>query len=304
MDYFGGYQSIFDWDVRDKPEVKKYYITKMLRISNRMFSYENLPEHIDQNILEWYLQTIGFLIGVKYVDKLYIIPGSFGGEQNEMYIPTEVRISNPYLVLNRSYTINTDCVLCKNDAMLQGLLPTYRRYTDLICENDITMQIASINTRISSLITADDDTGFESAKKYIEDVENGKLGIIMNDDMIMNDGIKVQPTASAANSNIYTQLTEYDRYLWNSMLRDIGLGANNNTKRENISENESTLDDDGLLPLVDDMLLCRQEWCKKINTMFGENISVKLNSAWDSRRKEMKEDGMEKDEGLLPGSDE
>lgn len=304
MDYFGGYQSIFDWDARDKPEVKKYYITKMLRLSNRMFSYENLSAHIDQNILEWYLQTCGFLIAVKHNDKLYILPGAFGGTPNEMYIPTEAIISNPYLQLNKSYTINKDCVLIKNDSMLQGLLPIYRRYTDLICENDITMQIASINTRISSLITADDDTSFESAKKYIEDIETGKLGIIMNDDMIMNDGIKVQPTASEANSNIYTQLTEYDRYLWNSMLREIGLGANNNTKRENISENESTLDDDGLLPLVDDMLLCRQKWCDEINDMFGENISVQLNSAWDKRRKEMNEDGMETDEGLLSGSDE
>lgn len=304
MDYFGGYQSIFDWDARDKPSVKKYYITKMLRISNRMFSYENLPVHIDQNILEWYLQTIGFLIGVKYGDKLYILPGNFGGEPNEMYIPTEAIISNPYLVLNRSYTINNDCVLCKNDSMLQGLLPIFRRYTDLLCENDITMQIASINTRISSLITADDDTGFKSAEKYIEDIETGKLGIIMNEDMIMNDGIKVQPTASAANSNIYTQLTEYDRYLWNSMLREIGLGANNNTKRENISENESALDDDGLLPLVDDMLLCRQKWCDEINDMFGENISVKLNSAWEKRRKEMNKDELETNKGTIPGYDE
>lgn len=283
MDYYGNYQSIYDWNSRDKPAVKKYYITKMLRYSNRMFKYDGLPETIKADILEWYLQTVGFLCGVKYNDNVYIIPASFGGEPDEMYIPTRMIVANSYLQLNSEYTIDKDCVLCKNDSQLQGLLPIMRRYADLMCENDITMQIASINTRITSLISADDDNAFNSAIKYLDDIETGKLGIIMDGSFIMQDGIKVQPTASAANSNIYTQLTEYDRYLWNSFLREIGLGANNNTKRENISENESNLDDDGLEPLISDMLQCRKVFCEKINDLFGTDITVDLNDPWKER---------------------
>lgn len=280
--------SIFNWNTRDKPYVQKYYIINKLRMTNRMFVYDNLPEHIDPNILEWYLQSNGFLIAVEYENKLYILPGSFGGESNEMYIPTQAIINNPYLKLNKTYNIDENCVILKNDCMLQGLLPTFRRYSMLQCENDITLNIASINTRISALLSADDDRAYKSAAKYLDDIESGKLGVI-GENTFFNDGIKAQPIASSSNSNIYTQLCEYDRYLQNSLAREIGLGATVNLKRENISENESQQDDDTLLPIVDDMELCRKESIEKINKMFNTNISVSLSSAWKHRRDEMKE---------------
>lgn len=277
----------YTWNVRDKPKVRDYYINNKLRITNRMFKYENLPEHIDVNILELYLQSLGFLICVKYNDKIYFLNGSFGGNPNEMYIPTKAIINNPYLKLNKEYDIDKDCVILKNDSLLQGILPTIKRYSTLQCENDITLYIASVNTRISSLLSADDDKAFESAKKYLKDIEDGNLGVI-GENTFINDGVKIQPTASSANSNIYTQLCEYDRYLQNSFYREVGLGATVNLKRENISENESKQDDDTLLPLVDDMLLCRKESIEKINKMFNTNISVDFDSSWKERHIEVK----------------
>ena len=293
MDYFTNSPcNLFTWDVRDKPNVKRYYVTKFLRQSNRMFKYENLPDTITPSILEWYLQSLGFLIAVKHNDKVYILNGTFGGEPNHLYLPTIAIINNPYLDLNKEFKIDEDCVLVKNDSMLQGVIPLYARYATLRCENDITLNIASINTRISQLLSADDDRAFNSSKKYLEDIENGKLGVI-GENSFITDGIKVQPTASSANSNLYTQLCEYDRYLDNSLAREIGLGATVNLKRENVSEMESQQDDDTLLPVVDDMLLCRQEAIEQINNMFDTNITVSLNSAWKNRRDETKEESEE-----------
>lgn len=288
MNYFPYKDDLFSWNVRDKPGVLQYYITNKLRISNRMFKYKNLPEHIDVNVFEWYLQTNGFMGAFKDNGKLYFLICSFGGEPNESYIPTKLLVSNPYLKLNKEFTIDKDCVLIKNDSMLQGVLPTYKRYSYLQCENDITLTIASINTRLSTLLSADEDSSFESAKKYLQDIEEGKLGVIA-ENTFLTDGIKVQPASSGADSNIYTQLCEYDRYLQNSFSREIGLGATANLKRENISENESQQDEDTLLPLVDDMLMCRQESIKKINEMFGTNIEVSLNSSWEIRRDNIEE---------------
>lgn len=304
MDYFNYLtDDLYKWNFREKEQVVKYYMISKFRTSNRMFEYENLPNHIDVNILELYLQSIGFMLAVNYNDKLYILPASLGGEFNEMYIPTEAIVSNPYLKLNKTYMIDEDCVLLKNDSMLQGLTPMFKRYSTMQCENDITLNIASINTRISSLISADDDKGYQSAIKFLEDIEKGKLGII-GEDTFMNDGVKIQPTASSSNSNIYTQLCEYDRYLQNSLYREIGLGATVNLKRENISENESQQDDDTLLPFVDDMLLCRKESIEKINKMFNTEISVKLSSAWEDRRRLIEKEIEDKESEVLENEDE
>lgn len=57
-------------------------------------------------------------------------------------------------------------------------------------------------------------------------------------------------------------------------------------KRETLNSAETQMDSDVLLPLVDDMLINRQNGVEKINEMFGTNISVSFNSAWLEREQE------------------
>jgi hypothetical protein len=51
-------------------------------------------------------------------------------------------------------------------------------------------------------------------------------------------------------------------------------------KREALSESETGLNDDSLMPLCEDMLRCRQEDMDRVNAMFGTNIQVYLDSSW------------------------
>ena len=51
-------------------------------------------------------------------------------------------------------------------------------------------------------------------------------------------------------------------------------------KRESLSANEVAVNEDTLLPFIDDMLQSRKEDLKKFNKMFNTNIDVKLNSSW------------------------
>ena len=52
-------------------------------------------------------------------------------------------------------------------------------------------------------------------------------------------------------------------------------------KRESLSAAELGLNNDIMLPMIDQMLLCRQQDLEKVNAMYGTNISVKLSSAWE-----------------------
>ena len=68
---------------------------------------------------------------------------------------------------------------------------------------------------------------------------------------------------------------------------ELGINANYNMKRESVSADEFRMNDDALMPLIDQMLECRKMACKQINDLFDLNIDVELNSAWLKIAKEV-----------------
>ena len=47
------------------------------------------------------------------------------------------------------------------------------------------------------------------------------------------------------------------------------------------------MNEDALLPLIDQMLECREKFCEEVNELYGLNISVELNSSWKKIRNEV-----------------
>lgn len=268
----------------DKKENINSYIIYMLNRVMQMFKYDGLPDTIPKRVMELYTMTHGHSVVVKHNGSLYVCFGGFAGEPNEYYIPTQYIVANPYLKLFNTFTINEDCVLIRNDSMMYGLMPLFRRYATALVENDITMNMVDINSRISALIDAQDDATRVSAEKYLEDIEAGKSGIIASNAFF--NGIRAQPYGEH-NYQRLTDLIEYHQYMKASWFNELGLNANYNMKREAITSNESQLNDDMLLPLIDDMLECREQAVNEINAMFGTNISVRFGSTWQDNKMEL-----------------
>ena len=99
-------------------------------------------------------------------------------------------------------------------------------------------------------------------------------------------------------------LIELKQYIKANWYMDLGINANYNMKREAINENEATLNEDALIPLIDDMLECRKKAIEKINNMFGYNIAIDFSSAWKKLKKEieMEEKLQEKQAKMLEDS--
>ena len=242
-----------------------------------MFKYNGLPDSIPKYILELYLQTNGNVCFYKHNEKLYVFTGSMGGELNEYYLPTIYTISNPFLNLTKNLVIDKECVVVANDSCYQGMLSQFKKYATGLVENELSMNIASINSRMISLISASDDRTLKSAESYIKHILDGDLSVVSEDAFL--NGVKVQPYVKATNDTL-SKLIEYNQYLKASWFNDIGLNANYNMKREAINSNESQLNDDMLFPTVDDMLERRKDGLEKVNKMYGTNITVELNSSW------------------------
>ena len=200
-------------------------------------------------------------------------------------MPTIYTIANPALNISKNLKIDEDCVVMPNDFLYLGLLPLYERYATGLTENELSMYIATINLRITSIISASDDNTKKSAEKFLEDITSGKLGIIAENAFL--DGIRSQPIRGSSGDDTITSLIEHEQYLKASWYNEIGLNANYNMKRESINSGESQLNNDMLMPLIDSMLYCREEALKKVNAMYDTNITVRKSSSWEDNQIEI-----------------
>lgn len=270
-------------DFTDKVARVNDYLREFFNRTSQMFKYNNLPKTIPKRNLELMLQSYGSIVWYKHNNELYVFRCGLGGEPNEYYMPTIAVITNPYLKLTANAKIDEDCIVMPNDTSYSGLLNLHSKYATMLAEIDITILNCNYTSRMPSLISAKDDKTNASAKKLLQDIIQGKLGIIGESAFL--DGLKSLPYNSQAN-NVITQLIELKQYLKASWYNEMGLNSNYNMKRESINSNESQLNDDMLHPLIDDMLEQRKLALEKVNEMFGTNISVEFNGAWLQNQKE------------------
>ena len=273
--------------VKKKSTSAKSYFRYLLMRTIKMFEYKNLPDTIQADILERYMQLNGAACITKVNDKFFCFNGSAGGVQDVYYRPTEFVIANPHVSQLKPETFSAtvtifgdkphDAVLLRNDTEWFGLTPLIARYAVLMAENTLTIRTADILLRIIALLSAGTDKAKISAEAYLSKLDAGELGVIM--DPKFQESIKMQSPPSN-NGSYLTQFIELQQYLKGSFFNELGLRANYNMKREAIGTGESTLDSDSILPLCDNMLQCRREDISQLNDLYGLSVSVDFSSAW------------------------
>lgn len=219
-------------------------------------------------------------ITVSPVIDLYAFYAGLGGQQDAYYRPTVAIVNNPFLKFDKELVIGRDCAVVRNDSHFLGLMPMYWRYAAQMAENDISIRSAQINSRERSVIIADNQRAYDSAQEYLKKLEDGDLAAIMDTPLLGNSRVE-NGSPSAANTII--QLIELGQYLKASWFNEVGLNTSFNMKREYLSSEEIAVNTDVLMPLVDDMLECRQRGIEIVNSMFGTNVKVKKSSAWEHK---------------------
>lgn len=272
---------LYQAQIRDKDTAVTEFIANTLAKTQSMFEYEGLPDSIPQKELERLLQTTGNVFVTKVDGVLYALTGGKGGEPDVYGRSTLYTVANPALKLSKTYDIQKDGVLIENDTNGESLLPLIGRYAVLYTDGLISLNTASVLTRITMLISASDDKTKQSAEEFLRKIQDGEFSIIGENAFFK--GVNMQ-TAPTTNSVYITQLIELIQYYKASMYNELGLNANYNMKRERLNLGEVSMNVDVLLPYVDNMLKERQNAVEKINAMFDTEISVKLSSSWGLER--------------------
>lgn len=271
-------------ELLDKELASTHFILSWLDKLSMMFDWRGLPKTMPKRYLEYYLLTNGNCLACKADNgDLYCFTGGLSGqEMSPYYEPTEYIVANPALNLFKTFKIDVDGILIRNDSKMLGIMPILRKYCAILIESDITGRNCLVNMRMQRTISASDNKTYQSALQYMDSVKNGKLAVIAETPFL--DGLKINDITS--NTAYFQGLVEVTQYFRAQFLNEIGLNANYNMKREYISDSENVLNDDVLLPFADNMLSERKDACDKINEMFGTDVTVDFASSWKTNAKE------------------
>lgn len=283
-------------NIKNKEKTISHLTELDLIKTNSIFNYTGLPDTISKHELEKILQINGYGIITEVNNELIALWGTETPPYNIYYEPTKIIVNNPWGDINKTFTIDDDCILIKNDCYKMGLLPILTRYNTLLCETDITLLCALINMRIMNIIKANDDNEKKVAEEFLNKLIAGDLSALLSSKYNMSDNYIETLPYSNTSTNYITQLIEIEQYIRGTKLNEIGLQSNYNMKRERLSSSETTLNEDSLKPLIDDMLEQREIALENVNKKYGTNIKVSKNSAWDKKEdKEDKEDNKNED---------
>lgn len=264
------FERIANYSILNKDNALQKHVLYMLDKLESLIDVKGLPLTIPKRIFVRYLLINGFVVIAEHEDNLFAFYAGLGGVPDVNYDFTEAVVSNPALKLTKTFKIDEDCVLIRNDSSMLGVIPILEKFGTLDTEVMITFRLMAINNRISALINADDDAGYASAKQFLKDVEDGKLGVIQSGGFF--DGVTTNDFANRAGD--IKDMIELKSFLDAKEWEEFGININGNAKREYVSDTEMDIGQPATLPFISNMLEQWREGIAKVNAMFGTEIEV------------------------------
>ena len=274
------------YDLRDKEKSLFDFFEQTLNKSLRMFTYVDLP--VPEIEFEKQLQENGYTVVFKYQDKIYCNSGTLSGQEKSPYNqPTQAIINVPALNLSKTFNLETEAVLVKNDFLQVGLKPLILSKGTQIIENRLTMYLKNILGRAPFTITANSDKSILSAQTFINKLTSGDLAVIAEDSFLKD--VNVDSLTQTGQANMQ-DLINYQTYLYGQLYSELGLPGLTHEKQERMLTSEIESQQATIRPLVDNMLECRKKGIEQMNKLFNGNTQVELDSVWNNIKKKQETD--------------
>lgn len=267
-----------------------YLHVKVLEI----FHYTNLDLTLPKRILESRVTQDGFTVVYEHEGNLYCTQTMPSGKQDMYGECHEVHFthSNEGETIPMTRTIGIDAVMVRNDATLIGLDPLLTEFAMMEAQANITVLDNFMTLRTNRIIQAKDEASYISALEYEKQIRDGVPAVIWAEEISEIDGINVHSTPIPTNAA--SQTIELFQYISSRYYSELGIVLNNNMKSQYVNETE--LGKSTGMPLIYNMLACRQEAVDEINALFGRDIKVSLSEEWN--------DEMEADEAPVAPAEE
>lgn len=285
----------------DKTQLTGYYYKMLLNRVINMFTWKNLPDTVDEQVMNFWLFVTGRVVFTEFKGKLYALNGNYGGFPNEYYLPTEFVVANPILG-SKNVKLDVDGVAMFNSdtdkyptqTMTGGLYPILTLTANMLADCVVTISSALKNGRVQTAFLCKDDTVRTAGEKVLTKLYNGDPAVMI-DDTILNCITPIKMTDNASVATILQQTVETYQFWLANFYNSIGVNANFNMKRERLNTAEVNINDSALFVNVVNMLNNRQQALEKINKMFGTNITVEISEEWKDLTEEEPTEEREED---------
>lgn len=282
-------QKDFDmlYDVADVKVGYNYWYFKLFNILLDLFEYDNVPEGLSQRELELNLMMTGHAVVLPKRDGTLFTPLTSLYGYDEYYQPTTAVFANPVVVQAKQYKIGEECEVVYNNKLKDSLyyikadggLNTFvKRYARLLADIESTLDIYTVNARLTSYPVANDGNVMESLKLFFKKLTLGKRSII-SDNSIIENFRNVDINRSNTGDGVNDWLIARDKIL-EQFYRDLGVQMYN-PKKAQVTDDEVESNTQLLLISTDDMLKERIEGYDRVNNLYGTNISVRLNPKYN-----------------------
>lgn len=245
------------------------YYNRLMELSMSMFEWKNLPDTVDERYLELGLFSSGCMVFFKddVIGELALNMTYRGGF--DIYgEPTKRRAYSRYNQFQTTLDKDNSVIIWNNmlrtNSALDVQMFAYRLYNlDRIVDINANAQKTPV------LITCDEKQKLTMKNLYLQ--YNGNYPVIFGDSNLDIKSLSVLKTdAPFVGDKIYDLKVK----IWNEALTYLGISNINTTKKERMITDEVIRNQGGTIASRYSRLESRRRAVKKINKMFGLNITV------------------------------
>lgn len=244
------------------------YYNRLMNLAISMFEWKNLPDSVDPRFLE--LCLFGDGMAIFFRDEVMgelALQCMISGPLDVYRIPMERRAyaTNGYQkVLN-----NKDSVIIYNNELHTNSLLDVEMYSKRLYKLERTIDV-NVEAQKTPIIVACPENQRLTFKNLLMQYEGGQPFIWGDSNLDLKNIQVLQTTAPFVADKIQALKTQ----IWNEALTSLGITSLGNEKKERMVSDEVSSDMGSTMAQRFTRLNARQEACKKINKMFGLNISV------------------------------
>ena len=276
----------------------RFYFDFILRLLYRIFIIEGNPETVEDTFLKLMLFTTGkvtYFRGREVgedADKLLALNCSRSDTPTVYYMPSKSLITNPRLIKSYMLTPGEDCEIVYlseadkynlNDQS-GGLYHLIERTAIMLADNDLSINIAQKNTRLTNIVSGDTQNTVDSIRAVIAAMYEGDPTIVVKSSLI--DKLQGVPIVENSSQQNLIQLIEVQQYILAHFYEQIGICTHDQMKKERLVTAEINDNIDLAYLNIDDILVSLQEGFDRVNAMFGTNITIKINPIIEHQREQ------------------
>lgn len=269
-------------------EFSEFDLTRrhLINVACNRIKFNGLPDEIDEHFLKYQLLLYGRILFYKCDGRYHVFWFTGRGTYSEYHIQNIFRVVNPWYSGKIAGGKNLD--LTEDNAVIVfsdinayvenadvGLWDIIEKYAKLINQFDRSIEILTKTTRIIGFLTGNTRSFVKSAEKAIDLAFNGEKAFVIMEESLV-DSIKCNPIADKMDYKM-SELIKARQYYLSDFYQKIGVGSNQNMKKERLTDNESQLIESvagvDFTPILDNI----NSSLKKVNDLFDLNITVELN---------------------------